>query len=415
MQNAANPDDKDATVDSAVAQDAGGNDGGDVGSRDAVSDGGEAATAASGEIAAADVAGIALECVTAYSFGVIVSGPDGEPMLQNAAEVLAIGIDGEHFFATKLLAGEQYAIEISAQPDGQRCWVVEGAGTVAAADVTGIGVEEVSCASVDDSSHTLTIGSSMVSGLVCEVITEDATNSSDSGGSANLAAITDFTHFDNRYRGWGAEGGSFASGNNRNSCIGSATCRIWDYALQRGDAVACAAHGLPKGSSSMVVAFGRCDTDPLAQYEVSICTGSGGTWMPAAIEETILQHAVEVMGDAVGDDDLLCESEEACLYSPNVGAYPGHGAVLDATTLGSGGSVENVDLDRHSFNGYGQLVARCRAHSRLQGPLGRRGRRPLAPASSPPTWTCAQPRRSLPVAAAHPWPDPALLSAKYPG
>jgi hypothetical protein len=39
-------------------------------------------------------------------------------------------------------------------------------------------------------------------------------------------------------------------------------------------------------------------------------------------------HAVELINDRVGDDDGLCESDEACAFAPNLGAYQGQGALL---------------------------------------------------------------------------------------
>jgi hypothetical protein len=63
-----------------------------------------------------------------------------------------------------------------------------------------------------------------------------------------------------------------------------------------------------------------------------------------------LRNAVELIDDAVGDDDALCESNEVCLFSPNAGAYQGHGELVAVAF--DQGSVSNVTLLGFSENGY---------------------------------------------------------------
>jgi hypothetical protein len=55
------------------------------------------------------------------------------------------------------------------------------------------------------------------------------------------------------------------------------------------------------------------------------------------------------MLDGVGDDDGLCESGEACLYTPNFGAYQGHGS-LETCTF-TGGTITGVTMYGYSTNG----------------------------------------------------------------
>lgn len=65
-----------------------------------------------------------------------------------------------------------------------------------------------------------------------------------------------------------------------------------------------------------------------------------------------LDHAFEIVGDGRGNDNGLCESHEACIFTPNIGAYQGHGAaVLENADLDVG-TVQNVQLYRHADNGY---------------------------------------------------------------
>jgi len=74
----------------------------------------------------------------------------------------------------------------------------------------------------------------------------------------------------------------------------------------------------------------------------SECVSAGGTWTP---EQNYLLHALEKLGDSVGDDDGLCESSEACLYSP----HPGYIIENDlggeiSCAYSSSGSVTGVSL-----------------------------------------------------------------------
>ncbi|MDX1956956.1 MAG: hypothetical protein SFU98_00190, partial [Leptospiraceae bacterium] len=84
----------------------------------------------------------------------------------------------------------------------------------------------------------------------------------------------------------------------------------------------------------------------------------------------ILRNAVEILGDWKGNDDGLCNSNEECIYTPNIGAYQGHGKLVPASTAndsypnatnqcadittasGSDGTVNNIKLFKYEKNGY---------------------------------------------------------------
>ncbi len=85
---------------------------------------------------------------------------------------------------------------------------------------------------------------------------------------------------------------------------------------------------------------------------------SGGVACKGAPVET--QHAASLREncttaagcvDGVGNDNGLCESSEACIYTPNIGAYQGHGRLQFMQTI-SGGNFSNIDLWRYGVNGY---------------------------------------------------------------
>ena len=67
---------------------------------------------------------------------------------------------------------------------------------------------------------------------------------------------------------------------------------------------------------------------------------------------TYLTNAIEVVGDYVGDEDGLCESNENCVYTPNVGAYQGHGDIgnLDYCDF-QNGTLSNIFMLAHPLNG----------------------------------------------------------------
>jgi hypothetical protein len=58
------------------------------------------------------------------------------------------------------------------------------------------------------------------------------------------------------------------------------------------------------------------------------------------------------MQDEIGDDDGLCESNEACIYSPNFGVYQGHGDYLvGGTCTFQNGTVTGVQMYAYPNNG----------------------------------------------------------------
>ena len=55
--------------------------------------------------------------------------------------------------------------------------------------------------------------------------------------------------------------------------------------------------------------------------------------------------------DLIGNDNGLCESGETCLYTPNLGSYQGHGALVPVGNAFVPGLLTNVTLLRYSVNG----------------------------------------------------------------
>ncbi len=78
---------------------------------------------------------------------------------------------------------------------------------------------------------------------------------------------------------------------------------------------------------------------------------AGATLNGGNCQTTYLRHAVEILGDGIGNDNLLCESGETCLYTPNIGSYQGHGNLISAGTY-SDSSLTGITLLKYESNGY---------------------------------------------------------------
>jgi 6-phosphogluconolactonase (cycloisomerase 2 family) len=87
---------------------------------------------------------IAVACTSsAYSVGGSVSGllTGGVVTLQdNGVNSTQVSINGNFTFATKIKGGSAYGVTVLTQPTGQTCTVSNGAGTVAAANITNVSV-----------------------------------------------------------------------------------------------------------------------------------------------------------------------------------------------------------------------------------------------------------------------------------
>jgi hypothetical protein len=138
------------------------------------------------------------------------------------------------------------------------------------------------------------------------VITDDATNANTGDLVASVlayASITDWLYFDNLYRTWGKSNLTTSThSTNRGTCT-SGNCAMWDWRPVTADTEA-------KYVNPAFVAAAACPVN-------------GNDTVTRLLGDTFLKYAYEVVGDGVGDDDMLCESNEGCIYSPNQGAYQG--------------------------------------------------------------------------------------------
>jgi parallel beta-helix repeat protein len=177
---------------------------------------------------------------------------------------------------------------------------------------------------------TAVTGITLADSFAGKVTSDDSRNTSDTSGTASYPAdpaVFDWTNFENSFRGWGLDG-IFGEASSRGQWT-AGTGRIWDWSLPATDTVVRGVLAKPTGD------------DTLTQ------TWSTTIWPRPA---TFLRHAVEIQGDGIGNDDLLCESGETCLYTPNMGSYQGHGALVSAGPF-TDGTLTGITLLRYEYNG----------------------------------------------------------------
>ena len=161
--------------------------------------------------------------------------------------------------------------------------------------------------------------------------------------------------------------GLFSTGQN---AIPYSTGFNWDQPLQSLQTIG---HSATTPTFMDVANFGRCSgTDHCATYDWSILSSYSGELkatngvFPAAAGQACpidgskylsanginaLVSAVELHGDGAGNDNNLCESNEACLFQPNIGVYQGQGAIYSHSCTFTDGTVTGVTLYGYNTNG----------------------------------------------------------------
>jgi hypothetical protein len=198
------------------------------------------------------------------------------------------------------------------------------------------------CANQGTSNATWRTGISMTGSFVGKVTINDGANGSDSSGTQTFGSISDWNNFDNWFRAWGNDGGAYPDSGNQDTCT-TGTCRIWDASLSSSDSVLRNKSGDGLSNNDAFVASSTC---PSAVHGNKALTDQQTT------PNTFLVNATEIMQDEIGDDDGLCESNEACIYSPNFGVYQGHGDYLvGGTCTFQNGTVTGVQMYAYPNNG----------------------------------------------------------------
>jgi hypothetical protein len=179
-----------------------------------------------------------------------------------------------------------------------------------------------------------------------KVTANDTKNTSDTNGSSTLGSITDWAGFDNLFRGWGREHTDpFPSNtalNHRGVCYSAGNCRIWDWRISNSDVVLKNMSGDGNVNNQPFVQGSACPIAVDGNYTLT------DQQVPA---QTYLVNAMEILDDEIGDDDGLCESNEACTYSPHFGAYQGEGPLTPGTCNFNNGTVTGISMYAYTING----------------------------------------------------------------
>lgn len=196
----------------------------------------------------------------------------------------------------------------------------------------------------------------------------DSLNQQGAQGTALFDDIVDWTRFSSRLRGWGLDGSAFPDADHMDGCASGETCRIWDFGLAAGDDLIRAALAVPGGDDTLTHVWSAVDAADCSRFagatwagqvcsfpgytEQATCEASGGDWAQDKCSSTFLRNAVEILGDCAGNDNGLCESDESCLFTPNIGSYQGHGELQSVARIGEDTILKRIDLVGFSENGY---------------------------------------------------------------
>ncbi|MGE0615484.1 MAG: hypothetical protein AB7P04_07575 [Bacteriovoracia bacterium] len=175
---------------------------------------------------------------------------------------------------------------------------------------------------------------------------DDSVNTTDTAGVAASPAAVDWVRFANPMRNW------MPSSVNKFDLSAavhwdSGAGQIVDWSLLAVDTwLLRTAWNGPTGSRNGVFAADTaCPVD--ANGDETLSHSSGETVLMNAVE---IVGAVDVDGTWSGDHDGLCEAGEVCLYSPNFGAYQGHGSIGTCTFSDQGG-LAGITLRGYASNG----------------------------------------------------------------
>jgi hypothetical protein len=144
------------------------------------------------------------------------------------------------------------------------------------------------------------------------------------------------TFFDNIFTG-------ILDTNNTNCGTGD-TCYLHSAKLKSTDTVVLNKSGNLSTTNS---AFPTLSTDPCPAEVHGNITATDQLTTP----NTYLLNAMEIIGDEIGDDNGLCESNEACIYAPNIGAYQGSGDYTTKSCVFQNGTVTGVKMYAYPTNG----------------------------------------------------------------
>jgi hypothetical protein len=131
----------------------------------------------------------------------------------------------------------------------------------------------------------------------------------------------------------------------------SEDCIVWDYSLRTTDTIALDQVPAPDGNDTRVHRWATVGTPPASQADCDLHLGSVFNATDSVCESTHLAHSRELLFDYVGNDNGLCESDEVCVRTRNIGGYQGHGALLPWPGTFQDGTISGVTLLDYENNG----------------------------------------------------------------
>lgn len=228
---------------------------------------------------------------------------------------------------------------------------------------TNPGLADSTCANNGSSNAALTTNTDLASSFVGKVSSDDAQNAGDTNGSADFSLITpatfDWLHFNNSYRTWGIESAASFPGADQRGRWNAGIGRIYDWSLSAADSgnggspALLGVIPLPTGSNFIVHKWdaSAAATPPTNTTACeAIVPGSRWSFILSSCFTNYLRGAIEIAGDDIGNDNGLCESNETCLYTPNIGSYQGSGSLVSAGVF-TGGTITGVTLLKFETNG----------------------------------------------------------------
>lgn len=155
--------------------------------------------------------------------------------------------------------------------------------------------------------------------------------------------ISDWIHFDNPFRAWSKASGQLAQ--QRGRCrLDNQLCQIRDWRLTHNDVW---------NRANLPLRTGHDYLDFDWQADENTChLIAGAQWDGENCSSRYLRNATELSSDGVGNDNLLCESGEHCLFTGNIGSYQGHGNIVATPYFqGSDTGLQSIVLFAHINNG----------------------------------------------------------------
>jgi len=252
---------------------------------------------------------------------------------------------GNHFYNSAFaLNGTDVYVEVGGGTQFKGLWLRPASLTCGLGGTPGTnpGISNPGCANQGGSDATHVAIGSPATSFAGKVSVTDTSNGSNTNGTSALASITDWINFETLFRAFGKSGSAFANSDHRGRCsTGGETCQIWDWRLLSTDTVL-----LDKSEDGATAnTFNGSDCPDAVDGDSVVIDQRTSA-------QTFLANAWEPWGDSSGDDDGICETGEICVYSPNFGAYQGHGDfTTQSCTQPSGTTVVPTTLFYFPTNG----------------------------------------------------------------